>query len=146
MSQTANQIRLFACKQQDDSTQLDSTTLYNNDHLVEENKQRRRKRKRRRKEEEVEDSSTPLKPPEIKSPAHQLTRELGGFKDTKDIDHTFIIAANKLSSFKKLVKVFAFVLTFVLTFVLNKDPILVLIPSFYRFSALCYPMYREPEK
>ena len=108
-SELHTNVCLPACKQED-STHLDSrATPEINNHLVEENERNEDKEE----EEEDEEPSTPLKPPEIKSPANQPTRKLGGYKDPKDIDNPILNAANKFSSFKKLVKVFAFVLRFV---------------------------------
>ena len=96
---------LFACQPANNKFQLSSiqqqhsrtTTTF-----VEENK----------REVEHEEPSTPFKP-EIKSPANQFTRKLGGYNDTKDTDNIILLAANKFLSFKKLVKVFAFVPRFV---------------------------------
>ena len=104
---------LPACKQQEDSTHLDSTaTLESNNHLVEENE---------REKEEEEEPLPPIKP-EIKSPANQPSRKLGGYKDPRDTDNPILKAANKISSFKKLVKVFAFVLRSVSYLKQTKQP------------------------
>ena len=111
---------LPACKQQEDSTHLDSTaTLESNNHLVEENE---REKEEEEEEEEEEEPLPPIKPPEIKSPANQPSRKLGGYKDPRDTDNPILKAANKISSFKKLVKVFAFVLRFVSDLKQTKQP------------------------
>ena len=96
-----------ACKQQDSTA-----TLEINNHLVEEN-ERNEDKEEEDDDDDDEEQSTPLKPPEIKTPANQPTGKLGSYKDPKDIDNPILNAANKISSFKMLVKVFAFVLRFV---------------------------------
>ena len=81
-----------ACKQQDNSTHLDSTaTLESNNLLVEENK--REDKEEEEDEEEDEEPSTPIKPPQIKSPAKKPTGTLGGYKDPKDTENPFLGAS-----------------------------------------------------
>ena len=70
-------------------------------------------------EEEEEEEEEPQPHPENSSQSHQSNRTS---RDYTDADNAILVAANKFSSFKKLVKVFGFVLRFVSNVKQNKKP------------------------
>ena len=70
-------------------------------------------------DEEEEEEEEPQPHPENSSQSHQSNRTS---IDYTDADNAILVAANKFSSFKKLVKVFGFVLRFVSNVKQNKKP------------------------
>ena len=70
-------------------------------------------------QQEEEEEEEPQPHPENSSQSHQSNRTS---RDYTDADNAILVAANKFSSFKKLAKVFAFVLRFVSNVKQNKKP------------------------